>query len=47
LKVTDVSEEHIASIFRVEEYAEEETRVKAGGKQALYARRLYRHKNLK
>jgi hypothetical protein len=33
LKVTDVSEEHIASIFRVEELAEQETSVKAGGKQ--------------
>jgi hypothetical protein len=32
---TDVSEEHIASIFRVEEYAEQETSVKAGGKQKL------------
>jgi hypothetical protein len=31
---TDVSEEHIASIFRVEKYAEEETRAKAGGKQS-------------
>jgi hypothetical protein len=32
---TDVSEEHIASIFRVEEYAEEETDLKAGDKQSL------------
>jgi hypothetical protein len=31
---TDVSEERIASIFTVEEYAEQETRVKAGGKQS-------------
>jgi hypothetical protein len=31
---TDVSEEHIASIFRVEEEAEQETSVKAGGKQS-------------
>jgi hypothetical protein len=30
---TGVSEEHIASIFRVEEKAEQETSVKAGGKQ--------------
>jgi hypothetical protein len=28
---TDVSEEHIASIFIVEKYAEQETSVKAGG----------------
>jgi hypothetical protein len=28
---TDVSEEHIASIFRVEKLAEQETSVKAGG----------------
>jgi hypothetical protein len=27
---TDVSEEHVTSIFRVEEYAEQETRVTAG-----------------
>jgi hypothetical protein len=33
LESTDVSEEHIASIFRVEEYAEQETSVKVGGKQ--------------
>jgi hypothetical protein len=31
---TDVSEEHIASTFRVEEYAEQETSVKAGGKHS-------------
>jgi hypothetical protein len=31
---TDVSEEHIASIFRVEELAEQEICVKAGGKQS-------------
>jgi hypothetical protein len=31
---TDVSEENIASIFRVEEYAKQETSVKAGGKQS-------------
>jgi hypothetical protein len=30
---TDVSEEHIASIFRDEEYADQETSVKAGGQQ--------------
>jgi hypothetical protein len=30
---TDISEEYIASIFRVEEQAEQETSVKAGGKQ--------------
>jgi hypothetical protein len=29
---TDVSEEHIASIFRFDEYAVEETNVKAGAK---------------
>jgi hypothetical protein len=33
---TDVSEEHITSIFRVEKYAEQETSVKAGGKQSLF-----------
>jgi hypothetical protein len=32
---TDVSEQHIASIFRVEKQAEQETSVKAGGKQSL------------
>jgi hypothetical protein len=31
---TDVTEENIASIFRVEEEAEQETSVKAGGKQS-------------
>jgi hypothetical protein len=30
---TDVSEEHVASIFRVEECAEQEKSMKAGGKQ--------------
>jgi hypothetical protein len=30
LKSTDVSEEHVASIFRIEEYAEQETSIKAG-----------------
>jgi hypothetical protein len=30
---TDVSEEYIASIFRVEEYAAQETSVKASGKK--------------
>jgi hypothetical protein len=30
---TDVSEEHIISIFRVEKKAEQENSVKAGGKQ--------------
>jgi hypothetical protein len=29
----DVSEEHIASIYRVEKQAEQETSVNAGGKQ--------------
>jgi hypothetical protein len=33
LKSTGISEEHIASIFRVEEYAEQETSVKADGNQ--------------
>jgi hypothetical protein len=32
LRVTDISEEHVASIFRVEEQAEEPS-VKAGDKQ--------------
>jgi hypothetical protein len=27
----DISEEHVASIFRVEEYAQEESSMKAGG----------------
>jgi hypothetical protein len=27
-KVNDVSEEHVASIFKIEEYAKKETRVK-------------------
>jgi hypothetical protein len=31
---TDVSEEHIASIFRVEKLAEQETSMKSGGKQS-------------
>jgi hypothetical protein len=31
---TDISEEHTASIFRVEEEAKQETSVKAGGKQS-------------
>jgi hypothetical protein len=31
-KSTDVSEKHIASIFTVEEYTEQESRVKAGAK---------------
>jgi hypothetical protein len=31
---TDVSEEYIASIFRVEEYVEQETSVRAGGRQS-------------
>jgi hypothetical protein len=30
-KSTEVSGEHVASIFRVEEYAKKETGVKAGG----------------
>jgi hypothetical protein len=32
---TNVSEEHIASIFTAKEYAEQETSVKAGGKQLV------------
>jgi hypothetical protein len=32
-------EKYIASMFRVEEYAEQETSVKAGGKQSLYFER--------
>jgi hypothetical protein len=31
---TDVSEAHIASIFRIEESTKEETSVKGGGKQS-------------
>jgi hypothetical protein len=31
---TDISEEHVASIFRVEEYAKQETSVKVDGKQS-------------
>jgi hypothetical protein len=31
----DVSEEHMTSTFRVEEYTEKESRVKAGGKQSI------------
>jgi hypothetical protein len=31
---SNVSEEHIASIFRVEEDAKQKTNVKAGGKQS-------------
>jgi hypothetical protein len=37
LKSTDVSEEHVASIFRAEEKSEQETSVKAGGKQSFHA----------
>jgi hypothetical protein len=37
---TYVSEEHAASIFRVEELAEQETSVKAGGKQACHLEAL-------
>jgi hypothetical protein len=33
-KATDVSEEHIASIFRIEDKAEQETSEKTGGKQS-------------
>jgi hypothetical protein len=36
LKSTDVSDEHIASIFRVE-YAKQEIRIKAGVKQSFHA----------
>jgi hypothetical protein len=32
---TDVLETHVASIFWVEEYDKEETRVKAGGKRKM------------
>jgi hypothetical protein len=34
---SDVSEEHIASIFRVEKEAEQETSMKAGGKLVSYS----------
>jgi hypothetical protein len=34
LKLTDVSEEHVAYIFRVEEHAKQETSVKAGCKSS-------------
>jgi ribosomal protein L21 len=33
-KQSCVSEEYIASIFKIKEYAEQETSVKAGGKQS-------------
>jgi hypothetical protein len=36
LKSSDVSEEHIAFIFRVEEEAEQQTSMKAGGRQSLF-----------
>jgi hypothetical protein len=36
LKVNNVSEEHVASIFRVAEYAKHETSVKAGGKLSWF-----------
>jgi hypothetical protein len=35
-KSTDVQEEHIASNFRVEEYAKQETSMKSGGKQSHF-----------
>jgi hypothetical protein len=35
-KLTDVSEEHFVSVFRVEK-AEQETRVKEGGKQSYFS----------
>jgi hypothetical protein len=31
LKVTNISEKHVASIFRVEEYAKKETNMKEDG----------------
>jgi hypothetical protein len=34
---TSVSEEHTASVFRVNEQAEQETSVKAGGKESYHA----------
>jgi hypothetical protein len=39
-KSADVSEEHIASIFRVEEQAEQEISVKTGGKLCWFIARL-------
>jgi hypothetical protein len=35
LKVTDISEEHTASIFRIEEQTQQEISVKAADKQGL------------
>jgi hypothetical protein len=46
-KSTDVSKEHIASVFSVEESAEQETSVKAIGKilkmEAIYSSELFVH----
>jgi hypothetical protein len=39
-KSTDVSEEHVASVFRVEEQSERDTSVKAGGKQDMSLRNV-------
>jgi hypothetical protein len=36
LKSADVLEEHVASIFRVDEKTEQEKRVKTGGKQSFH-----------
>jgi hypothetical protein len=36
LKSSDVSEEHVASNFRVEECAEQKTNMKAGGKEKSF-----------
>jgi hypothetical protein len=33
-KSTDVSEQYVASILKIEEWAKQETSVKAGGKQS-------------
>jgi hypothetical protein len=38
-----VPEEHVAFVFRVEEYAAEETRLKARGKQALLPENTFLH----
>jgi hypothetical protein len=33
---TDISEEHVASIFRAKELAKQETSLKVGGKQSWF-----------
>jgi hypothetical protein len=41
-----VSDEYTAFVFRVEEYAQKETRVKAGGKQAYIPENSFLHNHL-